>query len=342
MSHAPCADGAVSRASAPDSRGASRSRYYGAGRDLGRLITTHLFCIVQGHSGSTFLQAALATCRATWNLRGEGRDALGYVGPVVGRGRLRGAIKFWAARPRWRAALADPAACDWARTRRAWYFQAFAGDPRASVFVEKSPPHLLVVDALARHFPGAKFLFMVRDPYAVCEGICRASERVGLAPAGGSLPELAARHTVACLERQRRNVEAHRGRGVFFTYEEMCAEPERTASAVRALVPELDDLVLRRRLPVKGRYDEVLTDMNARQIARLAPARVAAFNRVFRAHRGLLGHFGYEMMGEGGEPPGRCPRGARPGRAHLSHGPGHEGFRAGGFAAPVERMSEQS
>ena len=71
------------------------------------------------------------------------------------------------------------------------------------------------------------------------------------------------------------------------------------ASAIRTLVPELHDLNLRRRLPVKGRYEEMLTDMNARQIARLDPARIAAFSRVLRPHRSLLEHFGYEMLGAG-------------------------------------------
>ena len=36
--------------------------------------------------------------------------------------------------------------------------------------------------------------------------------------------------------------------------------------------------------------------MNARQIARLKPALVAAFNRVSRARRDLFDHFGYELL----------------------------------------------
>ena len=47
---------------------------------------------------------------------------------------------------------------------------------------------------------------------------------------------------------------------------------------------------------MKGRYDEALTDMNARQIGRLTAGQVAAFNRVFRGRRDLFGHFGYEML----------------------------------------------
>ena len=60
-----------------------------------------------------------------------------------------------------------------------------------------------------------------------------------------------------------------------------------------------DDLGLRQRLPVKGRYHEVPTDMNTRQIAGLGSEELAAFNRVFRRHEDILAHFGYGVM-EGG------------------------------------------
>ncbi len=52
--------------------------------------------------------------------------------------------------------------------------------------------------------------------------------------------------------------------------------------------------MLRQRLRV-GRYDETLTDMNARQIARLDDERIALFSRVFREHREVFDCFGYEI-----------------------------------------------
>ena len=268
------------------------TRVYGAGRELDRTVTTHLFVICPNNSGSTFLKQVLAACRSTWNLPREGHWMPGYAGPRPGAGGVP--TLLWAATRRWRDLLTDAGAYDWPRTRKAWHFQAYARDPRASVFVVKSPPHLLVVDDLARCFADAKFLCMVRNPYAVCEGICRYRRRMRIPVP--NLPEQAARHVVACLDRQRRNIEAHRKRSAFFTYEAMCAEPERVARQIRALAPALDDLELRRRVAVKGGYDEVLTDMNARQIARLNAAQIAAFNRVFREHRDVLDAFGYEML----------------------------------------------
>ena len=277
----------------------------GAGRDLADLIGTHLFVVCPNNSGSTFLTAALETCRATWRLPQEGQMIRGFAGPVVSRayGRDRwfpGLL--WASEPRWRDLFADSRHYDWPRTRKAWYFHARAHAPDASVFVTKSTQHVLHVEQLVRHFRNAKFLFMVRNPYAVCEGICRRY-RTRLGPhyqrqfvvPGRSLPAAAATHVVHCLAWQRRNVETYRDHGVFFTYEEMCAEPVTVAQKVRSLVPELADLNLRRRIAVKE-YDEVLTNMNARQIANLAAEDVAAFNRVFREHRDTLGYFGYDIL----------------------------------------------
>ena len=139
---------------------------------------------------------------------------------------------------------------------------------------------------------------MVRNPYAVCEGICRNLRRSGLARRR-DLPTAAARHVVNCFARQRRNIETHGERGVFFTCEAMCEEPERAEAQIRALVPERDDLRLRQRLLVKGRYHEMLTNMNDRQIARLDAAQMAAFHRVFRERRDLFDHFGYELREPG-------------------------------------------
>ena len=74
-------------------------------------------------------------------------------------------------------------------------------------------------------------------------------------------------------------------------------DPGRIAREAGALVPDLGDSNLRRRLSVKrGRYDEMPTEVNARQPARLTPGRIAVIDRVFRRHRAVLDHFGYEVM----------------------------------------------
>ncbi len=264
--------------------------FFAAPRDIESVVETHVFVIAPNNSGSTFLMQALVTCRQTWNLLLEGQFAFGFTGPNTrDHGRL-----LWSLRP-WRDRFANPAAYDWPTNRRAWYFQAFASDPQASVFVTKAPPFLLQVGALRRHFRNAKFLFMVRNPYAVCEGIHRYRTGQPLPPDMGYF-EAAAEHVVNCLALQRDNLETHGSRGVLFTYEAMCDEPERVERAIRSLVPALDDLNLRQKLAVKGRYDEMLSNMNARQIARLTSKQIAIINQVFRRRGDVLDYFGYEIM----------------------------------------------
>jgi hypothetical protein len=270
------------------------ARYFGATHDLDALVRTHLFILAPANSGTTFLQAALATCRRTWNLSREGQHTFGFAGPSA---RGTGLGKLWAADERAVRLFADPAAYDWEVSRRAWYFLAWSRDPRASVFVEKSPPFLLVAEELRRHFRNARFLILVRNPHAVIEGVARrlSAQRPEAAADRQALLAAVARHVATCFAYQRRNVErlVAPASGVFFTYEEMCARPAAVAARIRGLVPELDDLNLDQRLRVKD-YDEPLRDMNEQQVRRLSAADRQTITAVLEPHRESLAHFGYD------------------------------------------------
>ena len=272
--------------------GSSTTLVFGAGRNLKQAIRTHLFIICPNNSGSTFLKEALATSRATWNLAREGQNTPGYAGPVPGPG----VALIWASTPALRERLMEPGAYDWERSRRA----SVLPEPRARCGGRRcSSPSRRRTCSWWKSWPDASPtpsfcswcaipMRSARASAATCETACRRR----------SWPSARPRHVVACLEQQRRNVESHRSDGILFTYETMCAEPRRVAHRIQGLVPEVDDLELRQRLPVKGQYDEMLTDMNARQFARLEPQQITALNRVFRVHREVLGYFGYELLGD--------------------------------------------
>ncbi|QNO28760.1 sulfotransferase [Sphingopyxis sp. OPL5] len=257
-------------------------------------IQRPLFLLAPNNSGSTFLAAALGQCARAWSLPREGQHVTGFHGPSS---RGTGTRLLWAATPASIATFRDAAAYDWDRTRRAWYFHARAADADADTLVIASPPFLLIADRIAAAFPDAAFLIMVRNPYAVAEGIVRRGADAGPVAPGDSLAATAARHIVAALAAQAANRAALGARTTFFTYEQMCRTPAAVAARIAGLVPAFADLVLDRSLPVKGRYNEVLRDMNADQIARLGPAQLADLNRVFDDHRDLLTGFGYDRVG---------------------------------------------
>jgi hypothetical protein len=270
------------------------TRYYGAQHPLDKLVTTHLFALSPNNGGSTFLKNVLATCRRTWNLAREGQHTFGFLGPSTGE---MVAPLLWAADQKWIDILTDATAYDWPGTRHAWYFQSFAHSPTACVFVTKSPPFLLNASLLREQFVNTKFLVMVRDPYALVEGIRRSARR-GQLCTESELLSLAANHVMTCFRYQRDNVEAYPDDSLFFTYEAMCERPDQVAGAIRSWLPELDDLVLRQRVPVKGRYDEMLRNMNDQQIAQLSERDLTAINQVFAQHPDLLDYFGYRLRRE--------------------------------------------
>jgi hypothetical protein len=53
------------------------------------------------------------------------------------------------------------------------YDWAYFSDPRPGIRLEKSPPNTLRSRWLQRYFDPARFIVLVRNPYAVCEGVAR-------------------------------------------------------------------------------------------------------------------------------------------------------------------------
>ena len=264
--------------------------YYGAQHNLTALITTHLFVISPNNSGSTFVKNVLATCSGTWNLRREGQHAFGFGGPTPNKLKIP---YLWASEQQYLDALTQVDAFNWEAAKKAWYFQAFSSNPAATVFVEKSPPFLLHVEQLSRHFHNAKFLFMVRNPYAMAEGILRAAG--WFYPTRAVAVKQAAIHIVNCLRFQKSNLARFPNDGLFFTYEQLCAEPERLQTQIAELVPELGELVLQQQVSVKGNYDEPLRNMNEQQVSRLSSVDFDTLNEVFAPEQGLLQSFGYGL-----------------------------------------------
>jgi hypothetical protein len=253
-------------------------------------IREHLFVLAPNNSGSTFLTRALGLSPGAWSLPREGQHVSGYAGPSS---RGTGAGLLWAANADTIARFTDPAAYDWQRNRRAWHFQAASEHPEATVLIVSSPPFLLIADQLARHFPEARFVMMVRNPYAMVEGILRGTPGgIGNLETAGA----AARHVAAALKQQSANRALLEERAVSFSYEEMCRNPQAVSARILELAPALGEVRLDQKIAVKGHYDEELRDMNAEQIARLDSAMIAAIEAEFDRHRPLLDAFDYARL----------------------------------------------
>lgn len=266
-------------------------KYLGADQDLEKLVKTHLFVIGPNQSGSTFVTRAIERCSATWSLSREAQHMLGYQGPDT----LHHDIPLtWASSSESVDFIGARDNYDWGKNRKAWYFQAQAARRDASIFVTKSPPFLLITDQIAEHFKQVRFLFIIRNPYAVVEGICRRtikqeSERT-------EALSIAARHIMTCFEYQKQNIEAYQSSGLFLSYESICCQPLGSGQKLQGLVPELTELDFNQRIAVKGMYDEQLRNMNDDHIGRLGPEDIRVINEVFARKLDLMGFFGYQLL----------------------------------------------
>ncbi len=219
---------------------------------------------------------------------------LGYTGPDTIRHNI---ALTWAATTANVNIIRNRDLYNWSKTKKAWYFQASATHKDACLFVEKSPPFLLIIDQLLEHFQNANFIFLVRNPYPVVEGICRRISTRSTSRKDALL--LSANHITQCLRVQKSNIESFGHSGVFISYEELCASPKQTETRITDLVPELIDLKLTRRIAVKGMYNERPRDMNSDQIERLSDSDVKTINTVFEPHTDLLHYFNYNLMSVG-------------------------------------------
>lgn len=263
-----------------------------AQHDLAQLVSRHVFLLAPNKSGSSYVQRAMARSRRTWNLTMEGQHALGFAGPEPA---AAGLSHIWGSSPDWVTDYRAPDAHDWRKTRQAWYFQAVSRAPDAPVFATKSPPFLLVAEQLAAAFAKARFLVMLRDPYATAAGVLRERERIGDV-AGDELRRLVGQHLVTCFEAQRRNVEALGDQAALFRYEDLCADPAMIEQRIKLLVPELDDLDLRHGQVLRANEVRELRNMNAEAFARLTPDDITMLNREFAPHEALFAYFGYALL----------------------------------------------
>jgi hypothetical protein len=125
-----------------------------------------LFVVGCNNSGTTLLAEILKSHPLVRTLKSEGQrltTAIPNSAPL-GIGRV-----FTQRIELFRWTENDPGDC----VPRLRYDWAYFSDPRPGIRLEKSPPNTLRSRWLQRYFSPARFIVLVRNPYAVCEGVSR-------------------------------------------------------------------------------------------------------------------------------------------------------------------------
>lgn len=161
------------------------------------------------------------------------------------------------------------------------------------IFVEKSPPNVLRAQMYEKHFPNAYFMIMVRNPYAVIEGILRRHNK--------KRPlDQATQHWIYTSRKTIENLEVLK-HSVWFKYEDLCDRPKIVTAKIKEFMPELHDIDLRKRLRTHsqlkgGAFMSAPINLNNMQIKNLSKGEIKKIGEQLANNTDLMEFFGYEII----------------------------------------------
>lgn len=243
-----------------------------------------LFIVGCYNSGTTLLATLLSTHGEMSVLPTEGQ----FLTDQLTRDYALGLPRMWHKREDLFRMNESDSGPDVQRLKKEWGFRLDRSKP---VLVEKSPPNTARTRWLQAHFENPHFLFLVRNAYAVAEGIVRKGEphhRTG----GWTITEAATQW--------RRSIEVidedgpHLKKLLWIRYEDLTQDPVPTLTRITEFLGLRP--YARRNLPESVQVherSEAISDLNAQSIARLTPEEIRTINTIAG---GYLERFGYPVI----------------------------------------------
>jgi len=227
-------------------------------------------------SGTKLLRALLGSHPQIGVMRSEGQF---LTDQLVLSADLR-IPRLFASRPDiFRMLEEDGKDIDVPRLKRHWR-QAY-DDPSLPVLLEDSPPNAARCRWLQEHFQPASFIHLIRNGYAVAEGIHRHT---------GQPLELAASQWLSSNTFVLDDLE-HLERAITVKYEDLCSDPDETCRRILCFLdlPDEGFSVAGREWPVHGLTGPV-RNMNPTSLARLSAEEKARIRSIAFP---LMHRFGY-------------------------------------------------
>lgn len=231
-------------------------------------MSSYLFVLCPPYSGSTLLWKLLSTSKSVSSLPGEGQ----FLPELESLMRDK----------QWDPEQKRP----WPEIRRVWESYWDMSKP---VLLEKSPPNIIRARELVVHFHPARFIVMVRNPYAQSEGLMRHN---------GWNVNRAGHFAMTCLRAQLSNARELKDPFVM-TYESLVQDPASACQQLATFMPELADMDHEARFEIHsidGTLNRPITELNTKKIASLSAETLAALNAIFELHRETVEAWGYELL----------------------------------------------
>ena len=232
----------------------------------------YLFILSPPYCGSTMLSQLLSSSSDV--------SCNNYLATREGQ-LLPGVRDFMFLKNRWDESVKYP----WKKVLKVWmkYW-----DVSKKVLLDKSIPNIMRVEEIVEVFNPIRFICFVRNPYAQVEGIMRRNNQD---------PRSAAEFAVRCLQYQ--SINKARKDTLFFSYEDLCDNPNKVVGMILDFLPEVECLNTSMNFTshnFKSKKPMKMVNLNKEKISRINNADLAIINSVFVKYIDLFDVFNYKII----------------------------------------------
>ena len=162
-------------------------------------------------------------------------------------------------------------------------------DKSKSIFLEKSPPNICRAKEIENEFINAKFICLLRNPYAQVEGKMRRY---------GTNAQEAAELSIQYLKYQKENIEQLKNT-LLISYEDLAENTHHIKQAIITFLPELSDINTELKFNahnLRAEKNMAITNLNSEKIAKIKKEDLLIINNVFKKEEELLNYFNYQTI----------------------------------------------
>jgi hypothetical protein len=162
-------------------------------------------------------------------------------------------------------------------------------DKSKDILLEKSPPNICRAIQIEKEFPNAKFICLVRNPYAQIEGEMRRY---------GTPAKQATEQSIQYLKYQKKNIEKLKVSFVI-RYEDLVNHTTNTKKNIISFLPELNDINTNKNFSahnLRAEKSMTITNLNLEKIAKIKKDDLLEINSLFKKEENLLNYFNYKII----------------------------------------------
>jgi hypothetical protein len=178
----------------------------------------------------------------------------------------------------------------WDKISKVWHRK---WNLRKSILLEKSPPHLVRAQEIAKIFSPAYFIALIRNPYAFCEGHSRRVPQ-----SNKNAKNFGADFWVRLARFQKNNIETLE-KILFFKYEDLVDDPLKIKEKILNFVPELQDIDVNNTYgsdTIDGYGENQITDYNQRKLDNLTQEQIEIISKVLSENMDIMDFYKYQIL----------------------------------------------